>query len=398
MTELIDNADTATIIRGSERASAQMCWQNWFWGWRQGLVKVRGERIELWFGSGLHLALATWYRPGLKRGPHPAETWNEYAKDSIEVVKTGSRDEEVVQRYVDAQTLGESMMNEYIKRYGRDENMHFIQTEKTFELLIPWPKDDRQKVFQNITEKYLARFVGTYDGVYRNLETGLIELIEHKSAASISTVHLPMDNQGGGYWAIANMEMVRSGLLKPGQSIGGILYNFMRKGMPDERPRNAEGYYTNKPTKEHFVKAMEGKMLFLQPGDDPSTKGWLTEKQLMKMKVVDLADLATNNELEVLGEQSKVQPAPLFHRELIHRTKAEQRQQLRRIQDEAVHMEVMRRGLLPLTKNPTRDCGWRCPYYDMCELQDRGGDVKEFKSRAFKREDPYTVHRKATNE
>lgn len=389
--ELFDNSETVPIIRGSERSSANMCWQQWYWSWRQGLVKVRAERVELWFGTGVHLALAGWYQPGLKRGPHPVETWREYAKGDIQYVKANAQDDSTVERWIAASELGETMLTGYVEKYGEDPHMDFIQAEKTFELLIPWPTDGRQKIFSPVN-KYLAKFVGTYDGVYRNLETGLIELLETKTASAIYLGHLPMDNQAGGYWAVANMEMKRDGLLKRNQSIGGINYNFLRKGTPDARPRNAEGYYTNKPTKEHYAKAMEGKRL------DSAVGIWMTEKQLMKMKVAELAQLAKDNGIEVLGEVSKVQPSPLFHRELVHRTKEEQRSQLRRIQDEAVHMEVMRQGLLPITKSPSRDCSWKCPHYDMCELQDRGGNIKEFKSRVYARLDPYADHRKSTSE
>jgi hypothetical protein len=100
----------------------------------------------------------------------------------------------------------------------------------------------------------------------------------------------------------------------------------------------------------------------------------------------------------VLGERSKVQPLPLFHREIVPRTSAERRQQLQRIQNEALHMRAMREKLLPLYKNPTRDCTWDCDFYTMCMLQDNGGDWETHKEVAYRVADPYADHRKSTDE
>ncbi len=58
-------------------------------------------------------------------------------------------------------------------------------------------------------------------------------------------------------------------------------------------------------------------------------------------------------------------------------------------------MQMARDGLLPLTKNPTRDCSWDCSHFSMCELQERGGEWKEFKARAYSVKDPYADHRKS---
>ncbi len=393
--DLRDNSAEVPIIRGSERGSAQMCWQHWQWGWREGLVKRKGVRTALWFGTGIHLALAKWYLPGLKRGAHPVETWEEYAEEELHSMKGGT-DDYLAEQYIDAKTMGTVMLNGYVEKYGTDEHMDFIQAEKSFELLIPWPELERRKAFSNITDKYLAKFVGTYDGVYRNLITGRLELLETKTAAQITTSYLTMDNQAGGYWAIANIEMRKSGLLAPKESIGGINYNFLRKALPDERPKNADGYACNKPTKEHYADAMANKLVFTFEGDVNGTV--LTKAQLMKLKVAELAALAENSDIVVLGEVSKIQPPPLFERELIKKTRSQQKIQLRRIQDEAVHMQAMREKLLPITKNPTRDCHWRCAFFEMCELQDSGGEWKEFKRGIYKKEDPYTDHRKSAGE
>jgi Zierdtviridae exonuclease len=119
---------------------------------------------------------------------------------------------------------------------------------------------------------------------------------------------------------------------------------------------------------------------------------------LGKKKLDELESIAAAHHFLVLGDRSKVQPGPLFMREEIHRTSAEQRTQLRRIQSEALHMQAVREGLLPIVKNPTRDCSWDCDFFNVCELQERGGDYKTTIEVAFKQEDPYADHRKSTDE
>jgi len=67
------------ILRTSERRSFKRCPQQWAWAWRQGLRPNGFTANALWFGSGIHLALAEryefaedaksatfWLRPGIK--------------------------------------------------------------------------------------------------------------------------------------------------------------------------------------------------------------------------------------------------------------------------------------------------------------------------------------------
>jgi len=60
-------------------------------------------------------------------------------------------------------------------------------------------------------------------------------------------------------------------------------------------------------------------------------------------------------------------------------------------------MELLREGLLAPTKTNTRECSW-CQFYDMCELQERGGDWESLRDIAFTVQDPYADHRKSTEE
>lgn len=382
------------MLRTSERKDFKRCQQRWWWAWREGLRDRGSPSTPLWFGTGIHLALAAWYcGPGTKRGPHPAETWTEFAKDELATVKIESPSEEEVQEYVDASELGRVLMEEYVRHYGTDDHKLIIAPEQTFKLPIPW--HDRQQLYDYGSKDLLVNFHGTFDGVWRDAGTGWLILDEHKTAKTISTGHLDIDDQGGGYWAVATMVLRRQGLIGQKESLKGIEYNFIRKALPDTRPKDAEGYATNKPTKADYIKAINEERAKM-----PTKTGgsWLGPEPTGKESLELLREMASKMGLTVLGERSKVQPKPLFERHMVHRTSKERFTQLQRIQDEAVHMRAIRDGLLPITLNPTRDCQWDCRFHAMCVLKENGGDWKEFKDLQYRQEDPYADHRKSAEE
>lgn len=376
---------TPPMLRTSERLSFKRCQHLWWWAWHEGLEKRGTPAKPLWFGTGIHLALAIWYcGPGTKRGPHPAETWEKYAADAIETVKIPGLTDEAEDIFIGAKELGTEMMENYVKRYGKDEHMFIIQPEQTFDIDVPWPKLPEHHLLLALAErrKILTKLVGTYDLVYRDLIENEIWLEEHKTAAAISTAHLSIDDQGGTYFATAGRALQKRELIGPKERLKGIEYNFMRKGLEDPRPRNAEGASCNKAGKKHYHAAFDEREI-------PYKKA---------AKLDELAAIAEQNGLTILGDVSKRQPAPLFLRERIHRTSREKGAQLRRIQNEAVQIELVRSGVLTPSKTPTRDCSRFCSYFDLCELDERGGDTDHFKRTVYRKRDMYADHRKSTDE
>lgn len=394
-------------LRTSERRDFLRCQYKWFWAWRCGLRSYDTEADALWFGTGIHQALAAWYcGPGDKRGPEPAETWKEYAEESFRIVKTLEEiDEEREAVWVDAQALGVSMMEEYVKLYGRDEHKLIIAPEKTFRIQVPWPDD--QKLYPDndgmADQEILFDYVGTFDGVWRHADTGLILLDEHKTAAQIATGHLPLDPQAGSYWAVAGRTLRQEGLIGPKDKLWGIEYNFMRKAMPDERPRDAQGYATNKPVKADYVAALVEAGAITPPEIATTLAGTprragsdLSASALGAWKLDQLKFMAEHNGITVLGERSKVQPAKNFERLQVHRTSKENVKQLVRMQQEGLHMQAIKDGILPILKNPERSCNqgaMRCQFYEMCEFDEAGGDWRDFATQAYVVEDPYSDHR-----
>jgi hypothetical protein len=372
-------------MRTSERGSLARCAQQWYWSQVEELRPNRAAN-PLWFGSAVHVALADWYLKGLKRGPHPAETFNKFLEGERSMLVTDENEE---QEYFDARALGTDMLEHYVEVYGKDEKWEVIATEHAGHVILPRPE---MKIFRRVRPevKRWLKYFFTWDGVFRDLEDGQLYLMEHKTAAAISTLHLSLDNQAGSYWAIASQSLQKQGILTAGQDIVGIRYNFLRKAMRDTRPQNEDGHYTNLPTKSHYVDALYNHFGEDEPPE--AMEAW--ERDLPKMTLASLKEMAETQGLTVLGDVSKSQPPAYFHREDVYRTRAERLTQIERIQDEAVFAEAYRNGYLPIVKSPSRDCSW-CPYNRMCELDEQGDAeaVEVFKETMFHKESPYEVYR-----
>jgi len=296
-----------------------------------GYKQQSPQADALWFGIGIHEALALWYLKGTKRGPHPADTFEAWAGDEINFARTyldETFDEPV---WVDAKELGIAMLEQYVDYYGKDSQWKIISVEQPFRVRIMYKGTP------------VAYFASRWDGVLLNLEDGQIYLLENKTAAQIVTAYLELDDQGGSYWAVASHLLRQQGILKPKEQIAGIIYNFLRKAMPDERPYNEDGQYLNKD-----------------------------------------------------GSVSKRQPPKLFHREPVERSPLEQRTQLERIADEVAVMNAVRKGQIPVTKTPTKDCP-RCPFWIPCTLHERGNQhaFHEVMKNHFRQVDPYGDMRKS---
>lgn len=361
-------ADLA-VITTSERTAFKRCPQRWWWQYREGLTP-RTISDAFWFGIAIHLGLAEFYQLGYKRKPKAMlDVFIDFVDndDMSRMIRTRPDGTEDTEKYVAAKELGIGMLKNYIVHYGKDRDWDVIFTEHPFQIIIPHPDDSKRDI---------ALFTSTFDGVYRDRNTGKIWLMEHKTAAAITTSHLAMDDQGGAYWAVATQVLRSVGILGPKEVIAGIMYNFLRKALPDERPRDAQGYATNKPTKDHYIAALTEADVAFNP----------------KATIDVLAEAARLSRVTVLGERSKSQPAPLFHREPVMRTQRQRRRQIFNIANEAKAMELMKDGIVQPYKTPTRDCPG-CPFYNMCELDDLGADVDEFRDAMFVVMDPYDRYR-----
>lgn len=356
-------------IRTSERKDFKRCPQRWAWAWLDGLVS-RTHRDALWFGSGVHEVLADYYgKAGVKRGVAPVKTWTKWCGDEYRRLRIGESFEEST--YVEARTLGSAMMEGYVQEYGAEEWMHVIAREQTFEIEV------------ERADGSIFLYNGTFDLVFRDLRSGEIWLGEHKTAKSISEGHLSLDDQAGSYLWVATEILRSKGVLKPTEKLSGVMYNFLRKQMPDTRPMNANGHRCNQPKKEDYFEAFNGKVDITN---------------LKKPLLADLAALAEQHNITVLGEVSKVQPKPNFERFWIWRNDHERVVMARRVLAEETAMSYFRSGAIPIYKTPGIDCARFCDFFEMCELHEQAGDWEEFRDTQYKTRDPYADHTKSASE
>jgi hypothetical protein len=322
------------MLRTSERGSLKRCEFAWDLGFNQKL-KPLIDAPALRFGSLVHKALAAYYIPGVKRGMNPATAFKRaYAADlkrNNEIFGLRLEEEE---RWVDALDLGVAMLDNYVDEYGSDESFEVLVTEMPFQVQVPHPE----------TGKPWFMYTGVLDGVWQNRHTKEIWIPEHKTTAGISSKlsYLQMDDQAGAYWSFGLEYLVQNGMLTAHKELSGILYNFLRKALPDERA-------------SRFV---NGTRLYVNQN----------------------------------GEVSKRQPSPYFMRMPIFRDEYDRKQVIRRAMNEYARIEMFRAGKLQITKNSGMFTCPQCSYRDACEIHETGGDYETFLKQTTQAWQPYEEH------
>jgi hypothetical protein len=344
-------------LRTSERSTFNTC----RWQWAQGYgnrLSPRREMPALRFGTLIHAALEVRYPPGIKRGPKPAETFEKlFLKDlqdaEAEFGRERVRDAEG--EWEDMLGLGIDMLEGYIEKYGKDEDWKVIASEMTFQVPVYLPKDMvlDPAVPQWMRDKFnqgepIFFYVGTMDGVWENRMDGGIRINDYKTTSSDPTKEAmgkyQFDEQATAYWTWGADWLIEKGVLKPRQvrSLDGMLYTFLYKAKRDTRPTNAQGLSLNQD-----------------------------------------------------GSVSKKQPTPRFHREVVYRSEQARERARERVVYEVAEMAAVKSGELTTRKNfktgSMGHCGW-CPFRDMCELHEEGGDWELMRDASMRTWDPYDAH------
>jgi hypothetical protein len=376
-------------VRTSERSTWKRCRQQWDYGYVQKL-KPRTEAPALRFGSLIHAALELRYPPGIKRGPHPAKSFGRlFDKELHEAEKKwGFRDSDG--DWANARDLGVAMLNAYVDMYGKDDQYKVIASEHTFKVPV-----------LNSKGRVAFYYVGTIDGVWEDRRDKSKLLNDYKTTRNNpeDLDYLALDDQADAYWTWGVDFLYEQGILKPKDKLKGMIYTYLRKGMPDTRPMNPQGQRLNKPGKEALLKAISDRGLKLP------TKGEGTGKD-GNVVIADLVTVVGEDEAGLLGEVSEKQPAPLFHREKVFRSEVEREFARPMAFAEAREMSQARQGKLAIYMNPggappMNNCRF-CGYRELCEIAKIGGDVDAMIKATMKPWNPYDAHEiadegKATN-
>lgn len=291
----------------------------------------------------MHQALAVRYKPGIRRGPHPRITFERLYEEDLKLVaketKRSPREIEDDGGWGEHAELGVDMLDNYIDRYGTDEQYKVIVTEFPFQRLV-----------YRDTEPWFW-YVGVLDGVWQDRVSGRFLIPDHKTTRAINLRYLKLDDQATAYWTWGVDALLEAGMI-PNNTLPlhGMLFNFMRKAKKDTRPQDKEGRYLNK-------------------------------------------DMTV----------SQKQPSPYHHRELVLRDWTERDNARRRVMEEMLSMEGIRqladaqqngRDMIPGApfKNPGQFTCPGCWLFDICELHEIGADWRELASLTTKSWDPYAQH------
>lgn len=380
---------TLPMLRNSERSTLKRCEFLWDITYNRKL-KPYTDMPALRFGSLIHKAMAGYYIPGKKRGLHPRigfeQAYETDLKENQELFGMRVDDDD---KWVDALELGIGMMDNYVDEYGKDDEWEVLVTEHPFETIVYRPEsyDPNYPPEAQATAVPWFVFVGVLDGVWRYLPTKDLWMPEHKSTAGIGGTkkypkippHLMMDDQAGSYWSFGVQALIEQQIMKQNQHLTGMLYNYLRKALPDERPSrlvNGERLYLNKPKKEDYVAALSRRARGVSD----------------KMKLTELEALAAKLKIEVGGEVSKAQPSPYFARINIQRDEYDRNMARTRAEIDFKRAELLRSGELEMTKSPGMFTCPGCPAKDACELHETGSDWEAFLTGTTKTWDPYDEH------
>lgn len=310
------------LIRAHERIDFKRCQMMWYWNWRMGLEPKHTHYGPLQLGTWMHDTLEAHYM-------HESPMQKAFLIISGKAILDTSLTAEQREKAVELQTLGLAMAGAYDKYYANERIVPI-----TAEIPLEFEISEGNKV--------VAIHRLKPDMVFRD-EHGFVWLMEHKTAASIMTAHLTLDDQARPYGAMAEYALRKLGILTKDDVFKGVMYNFLRKAVPDTREQNDKGLYLNKD-----------------------------------------------------GTVSKNQPPPYFVRYPVVMTRQAKILALRRIQRETIKItrlaEALRSGRVSrdvLDKTPAKSCARFCKYFNMCTAEEQGGDITEMQKNLFYRRNPY---------
>jgi hypothetical protein len=356
------------LLRNSERSTYRRCRQRWVWNYVEERSPLR-SKPALEFGTLIHKALEARYPPGVKRGPHPADTFVELYEQAIEETGEFGQYDEDGER-VNARELGIAMCKGYVEFWGDEKDWESLVPEMPFAIDIV---DEHGN--------YIVTLVGSMDSVLRHRKTKKIKIEDYKTAKSIDMKLRPNSGygeQGMTYWWAATITLRHEGILKPKQQIDILEFDWLRKGLPDTRPVNEKGLHLNLPSKDNLLDACNENLIYVP-------------KRATKETLIAALSSAgwTDGEIASLGEVSKVQPGPLFHRTPFVFGPNNLTNIAKRIRMEAQEMAMVRRGELEVFTNPTKDCSWDCAFVEPCEMKEMGGAWKDMLALEFGTWEPY---------
>lgn len=271
---------------------------------RQNLVpkvEMSGIYFPLWFGSGIHYALAQYYNPRLRRDPveafiwwymlqldggivteeqldvthdrqpkkkevtpqalNPEGQWDD-AGESVEVYEVRGLIELLpdpnMEEFELHKELGIGMLSYYKEYAEANDNFAVIVEEHTFSVPIYGPDGNiLEAIDPRDGRNKQVHLRGTQDAIIQDLENGQFGILEHKSAIAIGEEYhkkLEQDEQCTTYMVAGEIEAKLHDLEY--EKIDFTLYNALRKAFPRPPTELKSGLFSTDRSKESTTIAM----------------------------------------------------------------------------------------------------------------------------------------------
>ena len=195
---------------------AMGCRLAWHLGYKEGYRAMRSsEALEL--GTGIHAGLEYYYSG---KG-HPVEGFDIWAKKRMEEINPKWEDDR--ENMEKANDLGRGMLEGYYERWHDRDDFEVIATEKTLRRRIPVPGTG------TLSKCYL---VARLDGLVRDLNTGKLFSLEHKTFSRFTLSDLELNHQFTAQVWLGKSLAEHMGIDEP---VVGVIYNGLRKQLPGPR-------------------------------------------------------------------------------------------------------------------------------------------------------------------
>lgn len=224
------------LVSNSEVQTFKDCPRKWWLAWHRGL-RLRSRRVTgaASTGTRIHVALAALYTPGSVVSAATNALVKAQMADQLEIEAQLSatqfsehgetettRLNDEYDKLLKAFDLEHAMLEgylEWIEESGVDQHLEVISVEQRVEAVF---SDEETSLVR--AWPYAVKLIAKLDARVRNLLTGAVKFIDHKTVGSLYDPLLGINQQMKHYHVIEDL------LTEPGQPRAeGALYNMLRK-------------------------------------------------------------------------------------------------------------------------------------------------------------------------
>lgn len=333
------------VIRTSDRGTFRRCRRKWgFLSHLQRNMQPKQTASYFWIGTGGHFALEDYH--GYNNYGSPIESFKAFVEAQRKWCKVTSH--ELPADWEEQAELGEKLMEYYLVWLQSREPLETFwyegKPQVEVQVLVPLPmsefpehiREQYDEIYYSVT---LDRVITTEDGLW---------ICDYKYYKALKTHHLEYDDQATSYcWA--------GTVIYPDQPIKGFLIQQHLKDEP-------------KPPR------------ILKNGNISVAKDQRTTHRLYKEALEhvygDASKAPTANILMLndLAAQETLNRDKYIRRDWIERTPHHLQVHGMNVIDEA---KEMLNPNLPLYPNPTNDCNWDCPVFEVCMAMNGGYDWEQ---------------------